>query len=187
MHSTPVEKASITGHGEEKVQVHYEQQSEFASALGTIRSKVSKVLHIGHSDRHDLTTSEVAPSHSRISSISSASSNSSLEPSAAPTPMLDPSTNANPLELPDDMNRRRTQAGEEEQKKKKKRAGDVSKHTFYIENSQMRLKLFARNEASICILLFEKSSLITFVLAPNVAVDHCARESCCKLPFCWGK
>ena len=67
----------------------------------------------------------------------------------APTPMLDPSTNTNPLELPDDMNNRRTRAGEEDQKKKKKRTGDVSKHTFYIENSQMRLKLFARNEVSV--------------------------------------
>jgi phospholipase D1/2 len=65
--------------------------------------------------------------------------------------MLDPSTNTNPLELPDEMNERRTRAGEDDQKKKKKRTGDVSKHTFYIENSQMRLKLFARNEASITI------------------------------------
>lgn len=59
--------------------------------------------------------------------------------------MLDPSTNTNPLEPPDDLNDRRSRAGEDE-KKKKKRTGDVSKHTFYIENSQMRLKLFARNE-----------------------------------------
>jgi len=63
--------------------------------------------------------------------------------------MLDPSTNVNPLENPDDMTDKRNRAGEEEKKNKKKGAGDVSKHTFYIENSQMRLKLFARNEVSL--------------------------------------
>lgn len=59
--------------------------------------------------------------------------------------MLDPSTNTNPLEPPTGMSDKRSRAGEEE-KRKKKRTGDVSKHTFYVENSQMRLKLFARNE-----------------------------------------
>ncbi|KIJ64492.1 hypothetical protein HYDPIDRAFT_90375 [Hydnomerulius pinastri MD-312] len=33
-----------------------------------------------------------------------------------------------------------------ERRKKKKRSQEVSKHTFYVENSQMRLKMFARNE-----------------------------------------
>lgn len=70
--------------------------------------------------------------------------------------MLDPSTNVNPLEVPDDKTKLREGAGgEEEKKKKKKRTGDVSKHTFYIENSQMRLKLFARNE-------------VRFVMSPSL-------------------
>lgn len=61
--------------------------------------------------------------------------------------MLDPSTNTNPLDHPDEMSDQRAHAGDDPlKKKKKKRSGDVSKHTFYIENSQMRLKLFARNE-----------------------------------------
>jgi phospholipase D1/2 len=63
--------------------------------------------------------------------------------------MLDPSTNANPLaggdEHPDEMNDTPNWQNDTE-KKRKKRANDVSKHTFYIENSQTRLKLFARNE-----------------------------------------
>jgi hypothetical protein len=35
---------------------------------------------------------------------------------------------------------------EKEKKKKKKRMKDVSRHTFYIENSQQRLKVVARSE-----------------------------------------
>ena len=148
MHSTSDEKDSIVVQGNKKVQVEYENQSGLASAMGTITSRMSKVLHIGHQNRHQSTNGEAGPSRSRVESVSSGSSTSSLGP---PAPMLDPSTNTNPLELPDEMNERRTRAGEEDQKKKKKRTGDVSKHTFYIENSQMRLKLFARNEASITI------------------------------------
>lgn len=71
--------------------------------------------------------------------------------------MLDPSTNVNPLERPDEMNDKRTRAGEDESKRKKKRTGDVSKHTFYIENSQIRLKLFARNEVSISYIALTRS------------------------------
>ena len=60
------------------------------------------------------------------------------------TPILDPSTNTNPLLGPE----------EHPEKKKnttmdKKKAADVSKHTFYIENSQVKLKLFARNEVDL--------------------------------------
>jgi len=153
LHSTSDEKDSIVVQGNKKVQVEYEHQSGLASAMGTISSRMSKVLHIGHHNRHQGTNGEAGPSRSRsrAESVSSGSSTSSLEPSGAPTPMLDPSTNTNPFELPDEMNERRTRAGEDDQKKKKKRTGDVSKHTFYMENSQMRLKLFARNEASITI------------------------------------
>ena len=35
---------------------------------------------------------------------------------------------------------------DEKEKKKKKRMKDVSRHTFYIENSQQRLKVVARSE-----------------------------------------
>jgi phospholipase D1/2 len=58
--------------------------------------------------------------------------------------MLDPSTNTNPLQ----------QNGYEEhdedkdnaQKKQVPVPSNVSKHTFYVVNSQMRLKLSAKNE-----------------------------------------
>jgi phospholipase D1/2 len=59
--------------------------------------------------------------------------------------MLDPSTNPNPLsettEQPD-----AERHWHPDEKKKKKKVEDVSKHRFYIVNSQMRLKLFARNQ-----------------------------------------
>jgi phospholipase D1/2 len=56
--------------------------------------------------------------------------------------MLDPSTNANPLVTNADDPEQETKVGE----KQKSKGGDVSKHIFYIVNSQMGLKLVARNE-----------------------------------------
>ena len=83
------------------------------------------------------------PSRVRSSTVSSDSSTSSSEDEGHRlarqiTPMLDPSTNTNPLEAPDERSN-----GD---KNKKKKRGDVSKHTFYVENSQMRLKCYAKNE-----------------------------------------
>ncbi|KIL67865.1 hypothetical protein M378DRAFT_185469 [Amanita muscaria Koide BX008] len=58
------------------------------------------------------------------------------------TPILDPSTNLNPL------GRDQYSADDNDRTKETKEAAssDVSKHTFYIVNSQMRLKLRARSE-----------------------------------------
>ncbi|KAG6376934.1 hypothetical protein JVT61DRAFT_967 [Boletus reticuloceps] len=52
---------------------------------------------------------------------------------------------------------------ESEQRKRKKRSQDVSKHTFYVENSQMRLKLFARNERQ----------MLQWITALEKAADTC--------------
>ena len=64
--------------------------------------------------------------------------------------MLDPSTHANPLEpsvsRQDNHNGRAEGKKTNQQGTKKQSSKDVSKHTFYIVNSQMRLKLYARNE-----------------------------------------
>jgi phospholipase D1/2 len=60
--------------------------------------------------------------------------------------MLDPSTHANPLALPSDANDKTPGLCDKDDQGKETHASDVSKHTFYIENSQMRLKLVARNE-----------------------------------------
>ncbi|ESK89222.1 spo14 [Moniliophthora roreri MCA 2997] len=64
-----------------------------------------------------------------------------------PTPMLDPSTNVNPLEGRADGQDDHDEAHPWADKKKKKaNANEVSKHTFFVSNSQMRLKLYAKNE-----------------------------------------
>ncbi|KAI0084789.1 phospholipase D [Irpex rosettiformis] len=91
---------------------------------------------------HENGTANSRPSRARSSSTSSDASTSSSEDEGHRlarqiTPMLDPSTNTNPLEGLDE----KTGNG-----KSKKKSGDVSKHTFYIENAQMRLKCYAKNE-----------------------------------------
>lgn len=102
--------------------------------MGSIRSKVSKIFHQnGH--HRAITLSDAHISGDENTSLSS------MAPQPAP-PMLDPSTNINPLskdsEHLDELPINNT--------KGKRGSADVSKHTFYIVNAQMRLKLFARNE-----------------------------------------
>ncbi|KAG1748704.1 phospholipase D [Suillus lakei] len=107
--------------------------------------------------------------HMRTETISSGSSAASSRPA---TPMLDPSTHVNPLKSSGAAEGRETQGetNEQEKRKKKKRSDDVSKHTFYVENSQMRLKLFARNERQMLqwITALEKAAATT----PFVAKDN---------------
>ncbi|KAJ7212251.1 phospholipase D [Mycena pura] len=108
------------------------------SVMGSIRGSISRLVHRTRRNEKDMATHDG-------SSTSSGSSASSVI-SEAPAPMLDPSTNINPLSATTD------QADAERplhptEKKKKRRVEDVSKHTFYIVNSQLRLKLFARNQA----------------------------------------
>jgi len=67
------------------------------------------------------------------------------------TPMLDPSTNLNPMTGGVVEDSAKQVEANEQEKRRKKRCDDVSKHTFYVENSQMRLKLFARNEVEFLI------------------------------------
>ncbi|KAJ7254329.1 hypothetical protein B0H12DRAFT_1202294 [Mycena haematopus] len=110
------------------------------SMIGSIRSSFSRLLHPNRRN---------ANGTARVDDRSSTSSGSSASSivSQAPAPMLDPSTNANPLaQTPDEADADRHWHPDEKEKKKKKRVEDVSKHTFYIVNSQMRLKLFARNQ-----------------------------------------
>ncbi|KAI9464976.1 phospholipase D [Lactarius psammicola] len=112
--------------------------------LGSIRSRLSHILH-PHPDSRRAGTSG-APDDGREHHVRSDTDRDSLDPdSRPPTPMLDPSTNTNPLN--EDATHAPHAPQEGAQSKKKRRAsGDVSKHTFYIENSQMRLKLYARSE-----------------------------------------
>jgi phospholipase D1/2 len=105
--------------------------------IESIRGSFSKMLH---STRRNANATVAGDDRSSTSSGSSASSIISQ----APAPILDPSTNVNPLAPADHPDADRHWHPDE--KKKKKRVEDVSKHTFYIVNSQMRLKLFARNQ-----------------------------------------
>ena len=113
----------------------------------SIKSKLSRVFHFGQSDPSErgTRTSRGTSSRPRASSLSAPTSGESSEGAELArqiTPILDPSTNTNPLYGADDHGER--DASGEARKKRM----DVSKHTFYVENSQMRLKLFARNEVS---------------------------------------
>jgi len=116
--------------------------------MGTIRYRLSQVFPVRHhSLGHEGQDASISPSRSHPEPTGSTSSSlSSIPHSRAPTPILDPSVNTNPLaggegEL-DEMAEKpiETQPGD------KKKATDVSMHTFYIENSQMRLKLVAHNQ-----------------------------------------
>jgi phospholipase D1/2 len=108
--------------------------SDCISVIGSIRSKVSKIFHGKDEQR--------APNANDPSGDDSSSASSISLPPRSRTPMLDPSINTNPLlESPRGEDREK-----EEEKRKKARPTDVSKHTFYVVNSQMRLKIFAHSE-----------------------------------------
>ncbi|KAH9028647.1 phospholipase D [Lactarius hengduanensis] len=111
--------------------------------LGSIRSRLSHVLHPRSDSRHAGTSD--APGHGCERHVREDTEGDSLDPdSRPPTPMLDPSTNTNPLNEDATHAPHPPQGGA--QNKKRRASGDVSKHTFYIENSQMKLKLYARSE-----------------------------------------
>ncbi|KAF9565693.1 phospholipase D [Agrocybe pediades] len=114
---------------------------ERTSMISSIKSRVSKIFHLDHGHLS-------ANGHAGHDSDDDGSS-VSISSSRPPTPMLDPSTNTNPLQ-PDDNKEHHGIDHHGKLKKLKETAdkvsGDVSKHTFYIINSQMRLKLIARNE-----------------------------------------
>lgn len=113
------------------------------SHIVAFRSQISKFLHIG-SNGHSM--SNAHSSQHEHNDQSNSSGDESSAPSVHAAPMLDPSTNLNPLGEDEDINNLILAAN----KKRGKRV-DVSKHTFYIENSQSRLKLFARNEVSLAL------------------------------------
>jgi phospholipase D1/2 len=120
--------------------------------LGSIRSRLSHVLHPHPDSRHAFTSS--APDDGGESHVRSDTEVDSLDPdSRPPTPRLDPSTNTNPLNEDTALAPHPPREGAE-CKKERRASGDVSKHTFYIENSQMRLKLYARSEVCVVVYVF---------------------------------
>lgn len=125
--------------------------AEHKSLLGSIRSHVSHMLH-PHRD-----ASHAGPPNTQDGEqeqhVRSDADADSLDPeSCPPTPLLDPSTNADPLNE-DETDVPCNQAEAVQRKKTRPASREVSKHTFYIENSQMRLKLFARSEVCVSLCL----------------------------------
>lgn len=166
------------------------------SMVGTIKSSISKIVHPRHRHHHHggrrragstATANGSARRRSPDCETSSSSSSSSSESSddeaanlghrGSAAPMLDPSTHVNPIT---DAQRDEQEAGldstlQTEDKKKKKgkrRTGEVSKHTFYIENSQTRLKLFAKNEVRTSFRFVKASHGTDLFKASNAAVDR---------------
>jgi phospholipase D1/2 len=147
--------------------------TERKSLFGSIRSRVSHIFHsheASHAGPSNITDNE------REQHVKSDTEADSLDPdSRPPTPLLDPSTNTDPLNGAATDSPRPQEEGSQK-KKKRRTAGEVSKHTFYIENSQMRLKLYARNEVCIYPLCVrhpvgEILKTLDGIIAPDAAVD----------------
>ncbi|CDO70864.1 hypothetical protein BN946_scf184801.g57 [Trametes cinnabarina] len=156
------------GQGREKAKGEHQpqQRKRLASTVGSIKSSLSKVLHLGHHhhenhghvghEEHSASVNNLGDSPAirrrRSGSSSSESSEESAPTSRPQSAMLDPSTNTDPLEggqhEDDHVREEDLQPPSEDPaaQRKKKGSKDVSKHTFYIVNSQTRLKLYAKNE-----------------------------------------
>lgn len=172
---------------------------------GTLRHgmrKAQKALHLGHGKRFASQPAAIGGhggdgpdgDNGESSSSSSDSDSEDHEHERADSPMLDPSTNTNPLAGEDHDEVEVGKAGAhpnatDDKKKKKRKTNEVSRHTFYIENSQMRLKLYARNEVR------DRSGTRRLRLtcrlypsvAPNAAMDRSVGEGLCNLALHWRK
>ena len=129
------------------MQLHYAPQHNL-SVLESIKRRILQPWGRSRSAAQETNGNALASVSQHIDHAASSSSSIDTTPSRPPTPILDPSTNTNPL-LPNDENSGDypvNNADAKSLKQKKKSASDVSKHTFYIENSQTRLKLVARTE-----------------------------------------
>lgn len=162
------------------------------SFVGTIKSGVSRVFHRDGSRKKRRKRAATVSGgengstrgHSYDTAAASSSDESSSSDEGEGEAMLDPSTHPDPLAgggntvwnaNPETV----AFAGEDEpagkaaqktaKKAKKKNRGDVSRHTFYVENSQTRLKLFARNERQMLqwIAAFEKIASTSHFLGGN--------------------
>jgi len=160
-------------------------EDEHRSVISSIKTGVSKIFHIEPSSsknsheqprRHGVVRVGHEHTQGDNTSIASTVSIASTIPSRAPTPMLDPSTNADLLTTNADD-------GDDEGAEQKRKDGyktvsrtDVSKHTFYIVNSQMRLKLIAKTEVPV-----QRSLLCNVKIDPS----HITSAKCCNLSRHW--
>ena len=153
-----IDRSLPTHHGEGvtgKDQLLPPEDIDCMSTLGSIKGKISHVFK-----RKKASEPEALPGPSaagsggppRISTDGTVST-VSLHSERAPTPILDPSTHTNPLLSPHEDR-------DPPHPSRKGSQDDVSKHTFYIENSQMKLKINAKNERQMLqwIAALEKSA-----------------------------
>lgn len=155
----PADREFHTAERMHEVVLPQETEVHCASAMDSITGRIARTLNICQRSTPNVDNIEKQENHSlarpRHARHDSASSGSSVASHFSPPPMLDPSTHVKPLQISEprrsgqEQNQQQDRTlSESEQRKRKKHSQDVSKHTFYVENSQMRLKLFARNEAS---------------------------------------
>ncbi|KAG6810808.1 hypothetical protein H0H92_010252 [Tricholoma furcatifolium] len=141
----------VDGHSfSHKTQGQPEAETGERSVIGSMTARFSKLFH-SEDKRRTVSVNDVHGDD--------ASSTSESIPSQAPSVMLDPSTNVNPLA---DKNKDLPAEGRDYSE-------DVSKHTFYVTNAQMRLKLFARNERQMLqwITAFEKVAATSHYVGKN--------------------
>ncbi|KAG5340207.1 hypothetical protein C0989_002609 [Termitomyces sp. Mn162] len=126
------------------------------SMIGSVSSRFSKLFHADGGRR----AASVNDAHGNdLDGSAHGSESSESVASQAPPAMLDPSTNVNPLVSKND----------EQLPEGRDHSEDVSKHTFYVTNAQMRLKLFARNERQMLqwITAFEKVAATSHYVGKN--------------------
>ncbi len=161
------------------------------SVFESMKARVSKIFHLDSDDNRrgsGDTRSRTRKSREGDNTGDSDSSSSISLPPRTRTPMLDPSTNIDlatgSKELENSgANGKQTTGGT----KKKKPEDDVSKHTFYIVNSQMRLKLSAPSEVRAHYWIHLLSIIDLARTASNATVDYCPRKKCIFQPLHWSK
>ncbi|KAI6044835.1 phospholipase D [Pisolithus marmoratus] len=147
-----------------------EDEATCLSWIEACRNKLSRVLCFGHHSPPNLTSeSAERPNSTRLSGRwdDAGLSIGSVVSPPVQSPMVDPSTNQDPLAT--DMEDRNAEPPIEEQGRRQKRPQDVSRHTFYVQNSQMKLKLTAHNERQMLqwITALEKASTSSPWVAKN--------------------
>jgi phospholipase D1/2 len=146
--------------------------SGFSGTMHSIKRGAGKLFHLRHFHEnngddhhhrrvndHSTETNRVGNDHSsRTHSGSTISSSSSTESGSSrpPTPLLDPSTNVDQLRDPNpgELEKATRDNDTKTSGTKKKKHQDASRHTFYLVNSQSRLRCTASTEATILSYFF---------------------------------
>lgn len=147
-----------------------EHEAKCPSFMESCKSQLSRVFCFGHHPPPNLTAEIVEKRSSNRQSDGWYDAGLSIGSGVSPSmrsPMVDPSTNRDPLST--DAEDRDAQPTIEEKGQGGKRPQDVSKHTFYVQNSQMKLKLTARNERQMLqwITALQKASRFSPWVAKN--------------------